>query len=135
MSLNESIYYHLIISGIISGMILFQTGIIAPTVFKALKVDQVRIFLRNIFPKLFKVLVFLGIISISILIIFKSENKIQYSVSLISIILPSICYKIIPMTNKAKDDENEKLFSVLHKISVLSTMVVLIINLFWIIFV
>ena len=135
MSLNESIYYHLIISGLISGMILFQTAIIAPTVFKTLEVDQVRIFLRTIFPKLFRVLVLLGIISILILIIFKTENKIQYLVSLISIILPFICYKIIPMTNKSKDDGNEKLFSLLHRISVLSTMIVLIINLFWIVFI
>tara|TARA_B100000945_G_scaffold249348_1_gene205907 strand:+ start:3600 stop:4007 length:408 start_codon:yes stop_codon:yes gene_type:complete len=135
MSLNESISYHLIISGIISGMILFQTSIIAPTVFKTLEADQVRIFLRNIFPKLFRVLFLTGIISIIILIIFKSNNKIQYSVSLISIIFPFICYKIIPITNKAKDDGNEKIFSVLHRISVLSIMIVLIINLFWIIFI
>ena len=49
--------YNIICSGIISGMIIFQTSIIAPTVFKTLELSQIRDLLRNVFPKLFMSLV------------------------------------------------------------------------------
>ena len=43
----------LILSGIICGIILLQTSVIAPSVFKYLDQNQIRDLLRAIFPKFF----------------------------------------------------------------------------------
>ena len=127
--------YNIICSGIISGMILFQTSIIAPTVFKTLELNQIRDLLRNIFPKLFKAIASVSLISFLLSLYFGAPYMIQYLVSFLTMVLPLICLSIIPATNKAKDEGDNKLFSALHKVSVSITMIVLIINLFWILFI
>ena len=43
----------LVISGIICGIILLQTSVIAPSIFKYLDQNQTRDLLRAIFPKFF----------------------------------------------------------------------------------
>ena len=43
----------ILLSGLICGVILFQTAIIAPSIFKVLSPDNAGPFLRTIFPKLF----------------------------------------------------------------------------------
>ena len=49
----------LIISGAICGIILLQTAVIAPSVFKYLDQNQTRDLLRAIFPKFFLFILFL----------------------------------------------------------------------------
>tara|TARA_A100001388_G_scaffold269459_1_gene245780 strand:+ start:974 stop:1126 length:153 start_codon:yes stop_codon:yes gene_type:complete len=39
-----------------------------------------------------------------------------------------LCYVIIPSTNSATDEGNQKKFKKLHFISVLSTMIILLLN-------
>ncbi|GIQ98300.1 MAG: hypothetical protein CM15mP4_1370 [Candidatus Neomarinimicrobiota bacterium] len=53
-----------IISGAICGIILLQTSVIAPSVFKYLDQNQTRDLLRAIFPKFFLFILFLGILSL-----------------------------------------------------------------------
>ena len=127
--------YNIICSGIISGMIIFQTSIIAPTVFKTLELSQIRDLLRNVFPKLFKAIAGVSLISFLFSLVFGAPYKIQYIVSFITMVFPLICLSIIPATNKAKDEGNDKLFSALHKVSVSITMLILAINLFWILYI
>ena len=43
--------------------------------------------------------------------------------------LAAIAYLLIPMTNKMRDEKNEKAFKRLHSASVLMTVVMLLINL------
>ena len=131
--MNFPLEFQIICSGIIAGLILLQTIIIAPSVFKILKPLQIRDLLRSIFPKLFLFIAILGFISLLLTIVFGTHHRVQIIVNLTTIIFSLFCFYIIPMTNKAKDEENNKLFSFLHKISVYSTMLVLIINLFWIV--
>ena len=52
----------ILVSGIAAGAILFHTSIIAPTVFKTLGPPEAKVFLRTVFPKLFNMLVALGLI-------------------------------------------------------------------------
>ncbi len=127
--------YNIICSGIIIGMILFQTSIIAPTVFKTLELNQIRDLLRNVFPKLFKAIIGVSFISFLLCLLFGAPSKIQYIISFITMVSALICLYLIPSTNKAKDEGNDKLFSVLHKASVLITMLVLVINLLWILYI
>ena len=44
----------LLFSGVISGMILFHVGIVAPTLFKTVPSNEAGPFLRIVFPKLIK---------------------------------------------------------------------------------
>ncbi len=121
-----------IISGIICGIILLQTSVIAPSVFKYLDQNQTRDLLRAIFPKFFLFIFFLGSVSLVLGLINASHLDIHLIVSSITVILSITCFLIIPATNAAKDNNDQKRFKTLHKISVLSTVIILIANFSWI---
>ena len=118
-----------IISGAICGIILLQTSVIAPSVFKYLDQNQTRDLLRAIFPKFFLFLLFLGILSIIIGLINQIQFDVQIIIGIITVMLSLLCYFIIPATNEAKDKNNQKKFKLLHKISVTSTVIILVTNL------
>ena len=119
----------ILLSGIAAGAILFHTAIIAPTIFKTLGAAEVKIFLRAVFPKLFNLLVFIGIIML--VLFFFGMGSIY--VALTTTILPLVCGKLVPATNKARDEGNDIAFKRLHSISIVLTVVVLLSNLSWII--
>tara|TARA_Y100000590_G_scaffold274005_1_gene307655 strand:+ start:2393 stop:2794 length:402 start_codon:yes stop_codon:yes gene_type:complete len=133
--MHDAIKTQLILSGIIAGSIIFHIVIIAPSIFKLLGANDIRNLLRHIFPRLFVFLSLLGFISITCNFLIGVTIYIQYLVSALSFIIPSICYLIIPETNKAKDSGDGKKFNILHKISVTLTMVLLLINLLWLFFI
>ena len=116
------------LNGLVVGVILFQTAVIAPTVFRSLGPDQAGPFLRKVFPKFFVVLVVMGTAgAISAL---ASDANYQLWICLVTLTLGLLAYLLIPMTNKSRDDGNEKLFKKLHNASVLMTVLILVVNLF-----
>lgn len=116
------------LNGLVVGVILFQTAVIAPTVFRSLGPDQAGPFLRKVFPKFFVVLVVMGIAgAISAL---ASDASYQLWICLVTFTLGLLAYLLIPMTNKSRDEGNEKLFKKLHNASVLMTVLILVVNLF-----
>jgi hypothetical protein len=85
-------------------------------------------FLRKVFPKFFVVLVVMGIVgAISAL---ASDATYQLWICLVTLTLGTLAYLLIPMTNKSRDEGNEKLFKKLHNASVSMTVLILIVNLF-----
>ena len=88
----------ILISGIISGMILFQTAIVAPVVFRSLDGIDASRFLRSVFPKLFLSILILGGLSLVQTFLLKSYSIIQLTVSTLTIILMGTCYIIVPAT-------------------------------------
>ena len=118
----------ILISGIICGLILFQSIFVAPTVFKELAEEHRPVILRSLFPKLFKSIAMLGLVFLLLAI----ESMSGFIVGLITTISGIVCLSLIGATNKAKDEGNNKKFSLLHRISVLLTMTVLVFNTFWI---
>ena len=118
-----------IISGTICGIILLQTSVIAPSVFKYLDQNQTRDLLRAIFPKFFLFILFLGILSLIIGLINQIQFDVQIIIGTITVMLSLLCYFIIPATNEAKDKNDQKKFKLLHKISVTSTVIILVTNL------
>ena len=118
-----------IISGAICGIILLQTSVIAPSVFKYLDQNQTRDLLRAIFPKFFLFILFLGILSLIIGLINQIQFDVQIIIGTITVMLSLLCYFIIPATNEAKDKNNQKRFKLLHKVSVTSTVIILVTNL------
>ena len=120
----------ILLSGLISGVILFQTAIIAPSVFKVLSSANAAPFLRTIFPKLFMFVAVLSLVGLVLSLI--SSNALGLIVFFVSLLSMLICYYIVPNTNRARDEGNDKVFKKLHSVSVVLTMIVLLSNLLWV---
>lgn len=118
------------ISGLITGMIIFQTSVVAPSVFKTLPEERAGPFLRSIFPKLFLIILVLGAVQTVISVI--QASIILTVIGFVTFISMLIAYLIVPATNKARDENNEKAFKRLHLTSVILTVIVLLINVLFI---
>ena len=124
----------LINAGIIIGIVLFQSLLVAPGINELISTKEASIFLRFIWPKFFIVL---GIISIISFIILTTKNKIQNLPKvffIISFLLMLACYIITPFINEAKDTNNEMLWSTLHLLTIFFTLITLVLNFLTIIY-
>ena len=121
-----------LISGVICGLILFQSVFVAPVVFKELPEESRPIILRSLFPKLFKSIAVAGILFTLVTYLEGSTVLITYLVGLFTFLSGLICNSMINATNKARDEGNQERFATLHRISVLLTVLVLAVNLIWI---
>ena len=119
----------LMISGIICGIILLQTSVIAPYAFKYLDQNQTRDLLRAIFPKFFLFILILTSLSLLASILDNIKFDIQTIIASLTLVLSILCYVIIPSTNEAKDKNDQNKFKFLHNLSVISTVIILITNL------
>ena len=119
----------LILSGIICGIILLQTSVIAPNVFKYLDQNQTRDLLRAIFPKFFLYILLSASISLVVGILDNVKFDIKTIITLLTVVLSILCYFIIPSTNEAKDNNNQSRFEFLHNLSVISTVIIFLTNL------
>ena len=117
-----------LLPGLIIGVILFQTIVVAPTVFKSLGAELAGPFLRAIFPRLFLFVALCGFASC--IERFFSNHELSFGLlsALVTVIFMLICFFLVPMTNKAKDNKNDGLFRGLHSLSVALTLVVLVVN-------
>ena len=118
---------HNYIPGTVSGIILFQTAIIAPVLFKNLDIKEFGKVIRLIWPKFFAIIAALGAGSIA-LTYAESGSNIQMGIAVFTCVVSAICYAIIPATNRASDTGDQKTFDLLHKVSVYSTVLMLIGN-------
>ena len=119
----------LILSGMICGIIILQTSVIAPSVFKYLDQNQMRDLLRAIFPKFFLYILILASSSLVVGILDNVKFDIQTIIASLTVVLSILCYIIIPSTNAAKDKNNQKRFKFLHNLSVISTVIIFLTNL------
>ena len=133
--MDKTLILNIILSGFLSGLIIFQTLLAAPIVFTSLKQDQARIFIRKVFPRLFKFLYLIGLLMLVVNFLSNSTYMLLYIVSSLTFIFPLICALMVDVTNKATDDGNIQKFKFLHTLSVILTMIVLILNLFWAFFI
>ena len=120
--------YLTMFSGIIVGVIIFQTGFITRTVFNHLDEANTKIFLRAIFPKFFLLLTFLGFAYLLMSSYYHPGINKNFVLGCINIALPTACYMLTPVINKAKDNDEKSKFRGLHFITVLFTLIVLIFN-------
>lgn len=122
----------LLISGIIIGIVLFQTALSAPIVFKFLEPDQSKIYIRKIFPKIFTLTFLFGMVFLSLYFLSDHPSTPQLIVGLVTVSFSLICFLMIPATNKARDEGDNKKFKLLHRLSVILTMIVFFANILWI---
>ncbi len=122
------ISFSLLANSLIIGFILFQVGLNTSVIFTKLNPENASIVLRTIFPRFFLSIFFFSFISF-ILLFFSNFGGLIVYTSVATIILSGICYFLIPATNNARDNGNDRLFSLYHNISVISTLIILGINL------
>ena len=120
--------YLSMISGVIVGVIIFQTIYVTRTVFHNLDEENTKIFLRAIFPKFFLLLNFLGFAFLLVGGYVNPGINEIFFMGCSNTVLPAIAYFLIPITNRAKDNGEESKFKTLHFISVLLTLVLLLSN-------
>ena len=127
--MNLGTTFFILISGISAGIILFQSFIVASSIFKVLPEDNAGILLRNLFPKFFQFLAALALAALIIGLVYGLEFFPLVFMQLANLVFFVICYFLIPATNRARDEDNKKRFGILHTVSVLLTLLALIINL------
>ena len=118
---------NLLFHGIIVGIIIFQTSVIAPSVFKTINSEETSKFLRIIFPKFFILIFALGAMSLTAELLYE-KNISTISISVLTVLMALLCYVIIPSTNSATDEGDKKKFKKLHSISVFTTLGILVLN-------
>ncbi len=119
-----------IISGLIVGIILYQSSLIAPAINNLTSPKEASILLRYIWPKFF---IIISILSLITFLLFKNNSQtrpILKYLSLSSFLFMSFCYFIIPMINEAKDFSNDQLWISLHLTTIIMTLIVFVFNLF-----
>ena len=127
--MNLGSTFFILISGISAGVILFQSFVVASSIFKVLPEDNAGMLLRNLFPKFFLFLAALALAALATGLIYRLEFFPLVFMQFVNFIFFVICYSLIPATNKARDEDNKKTFGMLHTVSVLLTLLALIINL------
>ena len=123
-------YFPLIISSIISSIILFQTFFVAPSINKLVDNKQASRLLRYVWPKFFLLISFFSIVSI--IVIHAYNIKIEFSKLLytLSFVFMLSSYLVTPLINKAKDNSQMRLWSILHISTISLTLLTLLMNLF-----
>ena len=127
--MNSALTFFILISGISAGAILFQSFIVASSIFKVLPEENAGLLLRNLFPKFFLFLAALALIGLAIGLVNGLKFFPLVFLQLLNFIFFVVCYSLIPATNRARDQENKKTFGILHTVSVLLTLLALIFNL------
>ena len=121
-------YFPLFLAGLISGIIIFQSSVIPPSINKVLSEQDASRYLRYIWPKFFIIVSLLSLICFVFIYIFCSNQYISQILSIMSSFIMIICYIAVPYMNKARDMKKEKSFFIMHTGSVLLTLITLIIN-------
>ena len=107
----------LITAAILSFMIFFPV-VVATSIFKVLDQKQSSKFLRIFFPKYYLFGLVLSLLGL-IISIFEKNN---FSLIVFILLILGFVFSrqfLMPIINKAKDDNNEKKFNTLHRFSVL----------------
>ena len=123
--------YLIFMAGIICGLILFQSSIIAPTVFRVLDLEDAGAFLRNVFPRFFMLIMACSVLMLILVALSGSSDKSRFILSAANLVFSGVSYLVIPATNRAKDDGEEKKFKALHSLTVALTLLMLILNISW----
>ena len=123
--------YLIFVAGIICGVVLFQSSIIAPTVFRVLDLEDAGAFLRKVFPRFFTLIMACSLLMLVLVVISDSSDKSRFMLPVANLVFSGISYLMIPATNRAKDDGEEKKFKALHSLTVTLTLLMLILNISW----
>jgi len=113
-------------AGLSTGIIVFQSVIVAPLVFSQLKDGSAGSFLRALFPRFFLALTLLAALMVVNSIVLQQTTSTLLSVA--AVLAGVIAYLLIPATNRARDQGRSSAFKRLHLASVLLMLVIATVN-------
>ena len=116
---------HSFLAGIVVGVIVLQTAVLAPTIFTTLQPAPAGALLRALFPKFFILLSLLGCSALGALAISEQQAPAMFACAGVIGAIPLVCLALIPATNRATDAGAHATFKRLHRASVLLTLTVL----------
>ena len=112
----------------IVGIILLQTSIVAPTLFKGLTIEDFGKVIRSLLAEILSSARRVWWCHPDGALPRRHGSVGQYTIAGATTVFAIVCYVIIPATNRATDEGNQKLFNTLHRISVSLTVVMLLLN-------
>ena len=113
-------------AGISTGIIIFQSVVVAPLVFGQLKDGSAGLFLRALFPRFFIALTLLAaLIVVNSIVLQQPESAL---LSATAVLAGVVAYLLIPATNRARDQGRSSAFKKLHLASVLLMLVIATVN-------
>ena len=113
-------------AGISTGIIIFQSVVVAPLVFSQLKDGSAGLFLRALFPRFFLALTLIAALMVVNSIVMQQTTSTLLSVT--AMLAGVIAYLLIPATNRARDQGRNSAFKKLHLASVLLMLVIATVN-------
>ena len=122
-----SVHPIFIVVSIWSGVIIFFSAVVAPTVFKSLEEREAGVFLRAFFPKYYIFGILLGVASVVILMFMPISAILTYAIVAMTL-LTVLGRMSIPIINNARDSGDEAGFKKYHLISVMMNVITLIIG-------
>jgi hypothetical protein len=122
-----SVHPIFILVSIWSGVIIFFSAVVAPTVFKSLEEREAGVFLRAFFPKYYIFGIVLGIVSVVTLMFMPINAILTYAIVAMTA-LTLLGRMSIPIINNARDSGDEAGFKKYHLISVMMNVITLVIG-------
>ncbi len=119
-------------AGTMIGKIVFQSFVVAPTVFGSLDEASARRFLRDVFPRFYRLGLGCGGVMLAALIVAGIASQWTWALvalttlALVMIALETVSLRIVPTINAARDAGQASRFQTLHRLSVALTVVVLL---------
>ena len=101
-----SVHPIFILVSIWSGVIIFFSAVVAPTVFKSLEEREAGVFLRAFFPKYYIFGIVLGIASVVVLMFIPLSVILTYAIVAMTL-LTVLGRMSIPIINNARDSGDE----------------------------
>ena len=115
------------LSGLISGLVVLQSFVIAPTVFNVFSEIEARAFLRSIFPKFFLCIGLVSFTYFCVSLITKLEGWITM-LAAFSLAAATTSYLLVPTLNRFRDNDETVMFKILHTLIVILTLAILVGN-------
>ncbi|MDC2996450.1 DUF4149 domain-containing protein [Candidatus Pelagibacter sp.] len=109
----------IILPSIVLGIMLFFSFAVAPIIFKVLKENDARKFVRTIFPYYYSINLIL--VSLVCIFLFYKDfiNFDFYLLLSVAILFAISLFLLMPMINNARDQKKENKFKYLHAASVI----------------
>ena len=117
----------IILPSVVLGIMLFFSFAVAPIIFKVLKENEARKFVRTIFPYYYFINLIL-ILLICIFLLYKSFISFDfYLLVSVALLFAISLFILMPLINNARDRREENKFKYLHAISVIINFLQIII--------
>ncbi len=119
---------HSFLPGVIVGVILLQSAVVAPMLARLLDRGEFGRVIRVIWPRFFQGLMLLGSASLVMRLLSDDGSMARLVMSGTTLGGAGLCHAIIPATNRATDMGDARRFQLLHVVSVLVTIFILVGN-------